>query len=199
MKMNRKNFFILLAVLALYSAAFSGCSENNEKENIPVQTAAVNNYVPKETDKTISGEVTKITGNRITLALGTVSADNSQPPEQGGESPEMNGEMPDMSGDMPEGDLTPLSGEMPQMNGERPDRGGERPDMGGEMPSQGKGGRRGSSTVQKTGEEAQYILPVGMPIDGLSGRNTDYSGITAGTVITLTVNDKGVVCAAEVS
>lgn len=197
--MNRKSLFIILAVLALYSTAFSGCAETGEKENIPVQTAAVNNYVPKETDKTVSGEVTKITGNRITLALGTVSADNSQAPEQNGETPEMNGEPPQWNGEMPEGDFTPPSGEMPQMNGEKPNRGGERPEMSGEMPTQGKGGRRGSSTVQKTGEEAQYILPVGMPIDGLSGRNTDYSGVTAGTALTLTVNEKGVVCAAEVS
>ena len=183
--MNRKSLFIILAVLALYSTAFSGCAESNEKENMPAETAAVNNYVPKETDKTVSGEVTKITGNRITLALGTVSADNAQAPGQ-------NGEMPEMNGEMPEGDFAPP-------DGERPERSGEKPDWSGEMPTQGKGGRRGGSTVEKTGEEAQYILPVGMPIDGLSGRNTDYSGITAGTVITLTVNEKGVVCAAEVS
>lgn len=197
--MNRKSLFIILAVLALYSTALSGCAENNEKENIPTETAAVNNYVPKETDKTVSGEVTKITGNRITLALGTVSEDNAQAPGQNGEMPEMNGEMPDMSGNMPEGDFAPPDGERPERSGEKPDWSGERPDMGGDMPTQGKGGRRGGSTVEKTGEEAQYILPVGMPIDGLSGRNTDYSGVTAGTVITLTVNEQGVVCAAEVS
>ena len=190
--MNRKSLFIILAVLTLYSTAFSGCAENNEKENMPIETAAVNNYVPKETDKTISGEVTKITGNRITLALGTVSADNSQPPENGGEIPEMNGEPPQWNGEMPEGEFAPPNGEMPQMKGERPD-------WGGEMPAQGRGRRKGSSTVQKTGEEAQYILPVGMPINGLSGRKNDYSGISAGAVITLTVNEKGVVCAAEVS
>lgn len=111
----------------------------------------------------------------------------------------MNSEMPQWGGNMPEGNFTPPSGEMPQMNGEKPDRGGERPDMSGETPTQGRGGRKGSSTVQKTGEEAEYILPVGMPIDGLSGRNTDYSGVTTGAVITLTVNEQGVVCAAEVS
>ncbi|MGN0638638.1 MAG: hypothetical protein ACI4J0_09735 [Huintestinicola sp.] len=192
--MNRKNLFLILAVLALYSTAFSGCSENNERENFPAETAAVNNYVPKETDKTVSGEVTKITGNRITLALGTVSADNAQAPEQGGDMPEMGGEPPQFDGNMPDGDITPPEGGMPERGGEKPDFGGERPEMGGRS-----GGRKGGSSVQKTGEEAQYILPVGMPIDGLSGRSTDYSGVTAGTVITLTVNEQGVVCAAEVS
>ena len=192
--MNRKNFFIILAVLALYSAAFSGCAENNEKENSPTETAAVNNYVPKERDTTVSGEVTKITGNQITLALGTVSEDNSQAPEQ-------NGDMPEFDGNMPDGDFTPPEGGMPERGGEKPDFGGERSDWGGERSEMGgrSGGRKGGSSVQKTGEEAQYILPVGMPIDGLSGRNTDYSGVTTGTVITLTVNEQGVVCAAEVS
>lgn len=198
--MNRKNIFIILTVLVLYSTAFCGCSEKNENENFPMETAAVNNYVPKETDKTVSGEVTKITGNRITLALGTVSADNSQSPEQSGDMPETGGEIPGFDGKMPDGDFTPPKGGMSERGGEKPDFGGERPDNGGDMPSQGRGGgRRGGSSVKKTGEEVQYILPVGMPIDGLSGRNTDYSGVTAGTVITLTVNEQGVVCAAEVS
>lgn len=197
--MNRKNLFIILAVLALYSTALSGCAENNERENIPTETAAVNNYVPKETDKTVSGEVTKITGNRITLALGTVSADNTLSPDQSGESPDMNSELPERGGNMPEGDFTPPDGERPERSGEKSDRGGERPDMSGDMSGQGKGGRSGGSTVEKTGEEAEYIIPVGMPVSGLSGRSTDYSGITEGAVITLTVNERGVVCAAEVN
>ena len=197
--MNKKNLFIILTVLALYSTAFCGCSEKNDNENFPMETAAVNNYVPKESDKTVSGEVTKITGNRITLALGTVSADNSQSPEQSGEMSETGGEISGFDGKMPEGNFTPPEGGMPERSGEKPDFGGER-DNGGDMPSQGRGGgRRGGSSVKKTGEEAEYILPIGMPIDGLSGRNTDYSGVTAGTVITLTVNEQGVVCAAEVS
>lgn len=192
--MNKKNLFIILTVLAMYSTAFCGCSEKNDNENFPMETAEVNNYVPKETDKTVSGEVTKITGNRITLALGTVSADNSQSPEQSGEMSETGGENSGFDGKMPEGNFTPPEGGMPERSGAKPDFGGER-DNGGDMSSQGRGG----SSVKKTGEEAEYILPVGMPIDGLSGRNTDYSGVTAGSVITLTVNEQGVVCAAEVS
>lgn len=192
--MNKKSLFIILAFLSLYSTALCGCAESNEKENMPAETAAVNNYVPKETDKTVSGEVTKITGNRITLALGTISADNSQAPDQSGDMPNM----PEMNGDMPEGGFTPPDGDFPEMNGEMPQMNGEKPDMGGNMGGKG-GGRRGGSTVQKSGEEEEYILPVGMPIDGLSGRNSDYSGVTAGTVLTLTVNEQGVVCAAEVS
>lgn len=198
--MNRKKFFIILAVLALYSTAFSGCAENNKKENIPAETTAVNNYVPKETDKTVSGEVTKITGNRITLALGTISEENTKAPEQNEDMPKEDfsfseGKMP-QNGNFtpPDGNFPGMNGEPPQMNGEKPDWSGERPDWSGKG-----GGRRGGSSVNKSGEEEEYILPVGMPISGLSGRKNDYSGVTSGTVLTLTVNEQGIVCAAEVS
>lgn len=182
--MKKKNLFIILSVLALYSTVLAGCSESSDKTDMPAETAAVNNYVPTSTDKTVTGEITKITGNRITLALGNITEDNSAPDENSGNAPEADGNMPD------------FGGEMPQMNGDMPDFGGVMPEMG-DMPS-GKGGRK-STSVEKTGEEAEYILPVGMPIDGLSGRSNDYSGVSAGDVITLTVNEQGTVYAAEVS
>ncbi len=182
--MKKKNLFIILSVLALYSTVLAGCSESSDKTDMPAETAAVNNYVPTSTDKTVTGEVTKITGNRITLALGNITEDNSTPDENSGDAPEAGGDMPRMNGDMPD-----FGGEMPDMNGTPPEM--------GDMPS-GKGGRK-SASVEKTGEEAEYILPVGMPIDGLSGRSNDYSGVSAGDVITLTVNEQGTVCAAEVS
>ena len=182
--MKKKNLFIILSVLALYSTALAGCSESSDKTDMPAETAAVNNYVPTSTDKTVTGEVTKITGNRITLALGNITEDNSAPDENSGNAPEADGNMPRMNGDMPD-----FGSEMPDMNGTPPEM--------GDMPS-GKGGRK-SASVEKTGEEAEYILPVGMPIDGLSGRSNDYSGVSAGDVITLTVNEQGTVCAAEVS
>lgn len=181
--MKKKNLFIILSVLALYSTALAGCSESSDKTDMTAETAAVNNYVPTSTDKTVTGEVTKITGNRITLALGNITEDNS--------APEADGNMPDFGGDMPQ-----MNGDKPDFGGEMPDMNGTPPDMG-DMPS-GKGGRK-SASVEKTGEEAEYILPVGMPIDGLSGRSNDYSGVSAGNVITLTVNEQGTVCAAEVS
>lgn len=189
--MKKKNLFIILAVLALYSSALAGCSESSDKTDMPTETAAVNNYVPTSTDKTVTGEVTKITGNRITLALGNITEDGNSPDDNSDNASEADGNMPDFGGDMP------------QMNGEMPDFDGEMPQMNGEMPDMddmhmNKGGRR-STAVEKTGEEAEYILPVGMPIDGLNGRSNDYSGVSAGDIITLTVNEKGTVCAAEVS
>ena len=203
--MKKKNLFVILSVLTLYSTALAGCSESSERSDMTAETAAVNNYVPTASDTTVTGEVTKITGNRITLALGNITEDSSAPDENSCNAPEADGNMPDFGGEKPDmnGNMPDFGGEMPDMNGDMPDFGGEMPDMNGTPPDMGnmpsgKGGRK-SASVEKTGEEAEYILPVGMPIDGLSGRSNDYSGVSAGDVITLTVNDRGNVCAAEVS
>ena len=59
-----------------------------------------------------------------------------------------------------------------------------------------RGGRK-SASITKSGEESSYMIPVGMTIAGLSGRSTDYSGITVGTILTLTVSEDGTVRAAS--
>ena len=97
-----------------------------------------------------------------------------------GTPPEMpDGNMP--SGDMPTGDMP----EMPSGDFSAPDGAGF-----------GKGGRK-SASITKSGEESSYMIPVGMTIDGLSGRSSDYSGITVGTILTLTVSEDGTVRAAS--
>ncbi len=78
--MNKKNLFILLAVTLFYMAGMSGCSDEKEERMPMVTAAAVNNYEAKDTDITVTGEVTEITGNRVTLALGTLSENNSGSP-----------------------------------------------------------------------------------------------------------------------
>lgn len=186
--MNRKSFFLLLALLTLNLTACSDSSEAQEQ----VQTAAANNYTAVATDTVVSGEVTAIAGNYVTLALGTVeentddnkSDDSSDsksdmPADFDGEPPQMpDGEnMP--TGSMPDGNMP--SGNMP--SGNMPS--GNMPDFGGRKTS-----------LTKSGEEGSYIIPVGMTIDGLSGRSSDYSGITVGTILTLTVSEDGTVRAA---
>ena len=86
--MKKKNLFIILSVLTLYSTVLAGCPESSDKTDMPAETAAVNNYVPTSTDKTVTGEVTKITDNRITLALGNITEDNSAPDENSDNAPE---------------------------------------------------------------------------------------------------------------
>jgi len=196
--MKHRKIFSYLTAAILSIAAFAGCSQDSAREMPLNETAAVNNYIAKESDSTVSGEVTKIVGNRITLALGSISEN-----EKGGrkkesmsesevEQSDFKGERPEMNGEMPD-----FGGERPEMNGEMPDFGGEKPEMNGEMPDF-RGGRK-SSSIKKSSEEAEYIIPVGMPVSGLGGRSSDYSGITEGVVITLTINEKGIVCAAEVN
>lgn len=198
--MNKKSFFLLLAMLTLNLTACSDSAEEAQQ----MTTAAPNNYTTVSTDTTVSGEVTAIAGNYVTLALGTVeenqndsnnsnsdnkSSDNSDMKSDFPDAPNNDGsgtppEMPD--GNMPSGDMP--TGDMPEM----PSGDFSAPDGAGF----GKGGRK-SASITKSGEESSYIIPVGMTIDGLSGRSSDYSGITVGTILNLTVSEDGTVRAAS--
>mgnify|MGYP006874685449 CR=1 FL=1 len=97
-------------------------------------------------------------------------------------------------GEMPEGMEFPEMGEMPE--------GMEMPEMGegGKGGNGGRGGMGGksSASVNKSGETATYIIPVGMTVSGASGRDSDYSAISVGNVLRLTVNSEGYVVAAEI-
>lgn len=193
--MNKKSFFLLLALLTLNLTACSDSAEENQQ----ITTAAPNNYTAVSTDTTVSGEVTAIAGNYVTLALGTVEenkddSDNSNSDDKSDGNYDMpsdltdapnndgNGTPPEMpDGNMPSGDMP----EMPSGDMNAPDGAGF-----------GRGGRK-SASITKSGEESSYIIPVGMTIAGLSGRSSDYSGITVGTILTLTVSEDGTVRAAS--
>ncbi len=169
---------LLFAVLSL-----TACSSDDEGTmEFTQQTVEENNYVAQSSDTVVSGEVTAIVGNSVTLALGEISeSENTGAADAGDEAADFSGEMP-RGGDMPD-----MSG------GEMPDKG----DMGMSSFGGGNGGggrgKSSSATIEKSGEEATYILPVGMPIG--SG---DYSNILEGDILTLTINSEGIVCAAEV-
>ena len=190
--MNKKSFVLLLALLTLNLTACSDSAEETQQ----ITTAAPNNYTAVSTDTTVSGVVTAIAGNYVTLALGTVEenkddSDNSNydMPSDLPDAPNNDGngtppEMPD--GNMPSGDMP--SGDMPEM----PSGDMNAPDGAGF----GRGGRK-SASITKSGEESSYMIPVGMTIAGLSGRSSDYSGITVGTILTLTVSEDGTVRAAS--
>lgn len=198
-----KKLFIIMPLLT--ALTLCGCKEAETEERVTVTTAAPNNYVASDTDRTVTGEVISITGNEVTLALGTVSEDGELPKmPRDGEVPQTReeGEVPQIPKD---GEEPPINeeGEVPKMRGdeEMPDFGNsERPERGqGKFPDgEASGGGRHKASIEKTGEEASYIIPVGMTVDGLSGRSSDYSGITVGTVLTLTINEDGVVCAASI-
>lgn len=193
--MNKKSFFLLLALLTLNLAACSDSAEENQQ----ITTAAPNNYTAVSTDTTVSGEVTAIAGNYVTLALGTVEenkddSDNSNSDDKSDGNYDMPSDLPDAPNndgngtppEMPDGNMP--SGDMPEM----PSDDMNAPDGAGF----GRGGRK-SASITKSGEESSYMIPVGMTIAGLSGRSSDYSGITVGTILTLTVSEDGTVRAAS--
>jgi len=188
---------ILITVSALLSLMLCGCTDNEEIANLSETTAAVNNYTAHDTDMTVTGEVISIVGNEVTVALGTInerdgdSQDGKQGERLDSGSPETyaDGETPQKLSDDKSSEI-PLYDEMSHkpMDGEMPDFGGER-----------QGGGRHSASIEKNGKEASYIIPVGMTIDGLAGRSSDYSGITEGMVITLTIDESGTVRAVSVN
>lgn len=193
--MNKKSFFLLLALLTLNLTACSDSAEETQQ----ITTAAPNNYTAVSTDTTVSGEVTSIAGNYVTLALGTVEenkddSDNSNSDDKSDGNYDMPSDLPDAPNndgngtppEMPDGNMP--SGDMPEM----PSGDMNAPDGAGF----GRGGRK-SASITKSGEESNYMIPVGMTIAGLSGRSSDYSGITVGTILTLTVSEDGTVRAAS--
>jgi len=193
--MNKKSFFLLLALLTLNLTACSDSAEETQQ----ITTAAPNNYTAVSTDTTVSGEVTAIAGNYVTLALGTVEenkddSDNSNSDDKSDGNYDMPSDLPDAPNndgngtppEMPDGNMP--SGDIPEM----PSGDMNAPDGAGF----GRGGRK-SASITKSGEESSYMIPVGMTIAGLSGRSSDYSGITVGTILTLTVSEDGTVRAAS--
>ena len=196
----------LIAIAAAALIMMTGCSsDKTEEKSAAASDAAQTEYVMQEGDTQVVGEVTEIVGNEVTLALGELEeksqgGGNGEKPEmpEGGKMPEMgeNGEAPEM----PEGGNMPEMGE----NGEAPEmpEGMEMPEMGegGKGGNGGRGGMGGksSASVNKSGETATYIIPVGMTVSGANGRNSDYSAISAGTVLRLTLNSEGYVVAAEI-
>ncbi len=209
-----------LAISTALALTLSGCSMpsfisnlfGSEEDNMQFERAATttasNDYEVQDTDTIVSGEVTAIVGNYVTLELGEVStsemATGGGDMAMGDEAQMGDGEM---SADMGEMDSSEM-GEMPSMDGgdfSGGDMGGS--DMGGgdmdmsamgDMSSMGGGmggnmGGGSSATITKSGEEGSYYLPVGMPIG--SG---DYSTVSVGDILTLTIDKDGVVRAAEV-
>ena len=139
--MNKKSFFLLLALLTLNLTACSDSAEETQQ----ITTAAPNNYTAVSTDTTVSGEVTAIAGNYVTLALGTVEenkddSDNSHSDDKSDGNYDMPSDLPDApnndgngtppempDGNMPSGDIPEMpSGDMNAPDGAGFGRGGRK-------------------------------------------------------------------------
>ncbi|UKI15630.1 MAG: hypothetical protein L6V87_07750 [Ruminococcus sp.] len=143
-------------MLALLTLNLTACSDSAE-ETQQITTAAPNNYTAVSTDTTVSGEVTAIAGNYVTLALGTVEenkddSDNSNSDDKSDGNYDMPSDLPDApnndgngtppempDGNMPSGDMP--SGDMPEM----PSGDMNAPD-GADF---GRGGRKSASITKK--------------------------------------------------
>ncbi|MGN1137596.1 MAG: hypothetical protein ACI4SF_15440 [Oscillospiraceae bacterium] len=198
---------IIIAAMAML--VFSACGKSDDAADNTVSQQQAEVYEIQEGDTQISGEVISIVGNEVTLALGEVT-ERKMPSES---VPE-NGESSDT--DNSSSAERPVRGERgSSADGEKPDFGsvdkgehsyladGEAADPGsfekGENSGQ-FGSKHGGATValEKSGESGTYIIPVGMTVGGLSGRSSDYSGISEGDILTLIIDSEGTVKSAEV-
>lgn len=215
-----KKIFLAPLIIAGITV-LSGCEKDGKNsdmphENVPAN-AAVTEYIMQDGDTQIVGEVTQIVGNEVTLALGEAVENSTEKdmPEMpsDGEKPQFdkgNGDVPKMpfDGEKPQFDMgngefpqMPQGGDMPQMpEGGFPNMdGGDLPDMNsGEAPEFKPGGQKSSVSVEKSGETGTYIIPVGMTVSGASGRNSDYTAVSAGMTLRLTLNSEGYTVAAEI-
>lgn len=184
---------ISLAVCLLL--CLMGCKAQDEP--ILSEPAAIQTAPQMEVASTVTGEVESIVGNEVTLNLGEV--EKSAAPAQNGDVTQAEApQMPD-DGEMPDGMEFPANGEMPE-RGEMPEGG-----MGGGRGQSGeKGGQGGmgsmsgqnasqAAEIKLSGETAKYILPVGMNIG--SG---DYSSVTSGMVLELSLDADGNVIACSI-
>lgn len=134
----------------------------------------------------------------------------------GGEIPEFNGEMPEFNGERPEGMPENMDGRQPGEGGkadrEQPDGEGEgrRPNITaaatGDNQVIGKVqrivgnyvtlliGENQNGSIEYTGEEANYLLPVGMTIG-----TGDFSSVNAGMVLSLTFDGDNITAVSIVS
>ena len=184
---------ILLCVIAIM-LSFSACTATEEKQ--PETSSSAAEYVAKSGDTQVSGEITAIVGNEITIDIGTVTENKKDDTDS---SADTNGS------EMPEGMSFPDDMSMPDSmsfpDGMQPPDGMSMPD-GMEMPSGNggsRGGRKSSAQIEKTGESATYTIPVGLSVTGISGRSSDYSSLTVGTAIILTLDADGNVVGARVA
>ncbi len=212
-----KKIFLAPLIIACITV-LSGCEKDGKnsgmtQKKIPAN-AVVTEYIMQEGDTQIVGEVTQIVGNDVTLALGELAENGTE----GGIPPvPQNGEKLQFDTENDEASKMPQDGENPQMpEGGFPDMGdgdfsnmpeGGFPNMdGGDFPDINSGeasefqvkGRKASVSVKKSGETGTYIIPVGMTVSGASGRNNDYSAISAGMTMRLTLNSDGYTVSAEI-
>lgn len=192
----KKQLAFLLAVLLL-----GGCSAGAE--------SSAGESASLLTGETVSGIITKVNGNEITLELVTLN----QPavPEEVGEKAGAPEERPQNPEEAPRGESQAPGGDS-GLSG-REDRGsapgggnreerpsGEMPQGGapsgempqGEMPSFGGGRSSQQKDYTRTGETALYQIPVGAAVLTLTGTSRGFNSLSTDLLVTITFREDGV-------
>ena len=143
--------------------------------------------------ETVSGIITKVNGNEVTLDLVTLErqrapqAEDSRSPageqpgqtERGGQE-KARGQKQGGAGERPQGgsppDGMPAGQGMPAM--------GELPDTGGTADT---GGSQRNYT--RTGESAMYQIPVGAQVVTLTGTSRNFTSLSTGLLVTITLRE----------
>lgn len=181
--------FIVFLLTASLTAALAGCSfaDSSAADAAPKSTAPAATEALLENQSQIAGTVTSIVGNEVVLALGEIKertapdgkmSEDSHSADSSTENTESSADSKATQGRGQGG----FSGKMP--SGERPS--GDMPS--GKMPSGNfGGGMSGSAEITPTGETGTYLIPVGLSLSGTSGSVADFSAITEGMTLRLTL------------
>lgn len=183
--------------LALVLALLGGCGGTSRDPG-----GAESSSSREATGETVSGIITKVNGNEVTLELVTLEQQQQLRGEDGPQPAE--GSEP--SGGMEEGRDGQESGRDRRQGGgsgeggpggrssgsERSFGGGEMPSMGetptGGMPSGGGDSQRGYT---RTGETALYQIPVGAEVVTLTGTSRNFTSLSTDLLVTITLREDG--------
>lgn len=155
--------------------------------------------------ETVSGIITKVNGNEISLELVTLgqgagalpageeeAGTEAAAPPSGG-SGQGQGQRDRASGQGDRGTKTPPAGQNGGAAGES-FGGGVLPEAGGMPPGAGGDGGAGTAaqSYTRTGETALYRIPVGAEVITLTGTSRDFNSLSPDLLVTITFREDGV-------
>lgn len=165
------------------------------------------------TGETVSGIITKVNGNEITLDLVTLAQTSSRGEEKASKAPQSSqeGSSPDdpRQGERPSGGSLEgrgerkgsgtgqggefSRGETPQGSGSLPSGDPPLGELPGDSPSfEGTAGGSQQKNYTRTGETALYQIPVGASVLTLTGTSREFNSLSTDLLVTITFREDGV-------
>lgn len=176
-----------LALLLLAGCALPGGAASSQSASASVLTG-----------ETVSGIITQVNGNEITLDLVTLAGEGAASPGEEGAA--------DREAPAPQENERPAGGRGSGGRGEAPSgaggdgmpsppSGGEgAPAFGEEGPFGAAGGGTGAArrSYTRTGETALYQIPVGAAVITLTGASRGFNSLSTDLLVTITLREDGV-------